>query len=265
MDIAAYLKRINYTGSLTPSSETLRALQSAHLSAVPFENLSIHYRQPIVLDDEALFNKIVTQNRGGFCYELNGLFAAMLRGLGFKVSMLSARVANNEGEFGPDFDHMTLMVELDERWLADVGFGDSFRSPLLLDAREEQVQGDRAYKLEAEGDRLLLWQRLPGEGWKTQYSFNLEPFAFADYAGMCQYHQTSPESHFTRGRLCSRATPGGRVTLSELRLITAEDGQRNERLLSEDEYLSILKELFDVDLAGLERASQQKENQEMRF
>lgn len=248
MDIAAYLKRINYTGSLTPSPETLRALQNAHLMAVPFENLSIHYQQPIVLDDQSLFKKIVTQNRGGFCYELNGLFAALLRGLGFKVSMLSARVANESEEFGPDFDHMALMVELDEIWLADVGFGDSFLSPLLLDTREEQLQDDRAYKLERIEDRLLLWQRLPGAQWKPQYSFNLEPFTYADYEGMCQYHQTSPESHFTRGRVCTRATPQGRVTLSELRLITTENGKRHEQMLNNDEYFSVLKERFDVDL-----------------
>lgn len=250
MDIAAYLKRINYRGPLIPSPETLRELQNAHLLAVPFENLSIHYQQPIVLDDEALFNKVVSRRRGGFCYELNGLFAGLLRGLGFKVSMLSARVANDAGEFAPDFDHMTLMVELDEKWLADVGFGDSFRSPLLIDKREEQIQNDRTYKLESHGDRLLLWQRLEGEAWKPQYSFNLDPFNYADYDNMCHYHQTSPESHFTRGRICTRATTQGRVTLSELRLITSENGNRNERLLSDDEYLSVLKEQFDVDLAG---------------
>jgi N-hydroxyarylamine O-acetyltransferase len=255
INIPAYLKRINYGGPLIPSPETLRQLQNAHLLSVPFENLSIHYNQPIVLDDDALFDKIVNRRRGGFCYELNGLFAALLRGLGFKVSMLSARVANAAGEFGPDFDHMTLMVELEERWLADVGFGDSFRSPLLLDTQEEQVQNDRAYKLESDRDRLLLWHRLAGEDWKPQYSFNLQPFTYADYAGMCHYHQTSPESHFTCGRVCTRATPEGRVTLSELRLITSENGLRSEQLLSDADYLNVLKEQFEVDLAGLKRSA----------
>ena len=135
MDIDAYLDRINYHGSRAVNSETLRELQVAHLLAVPFENLSIHAHEPIVLDDEALFTKIVTKRRGGFCYEANGLFAALLRELGFDVVMLSAGVANAEGGFGPDFDHMALMVTLDERWLVDVGFGDSFREPLLLDER----------------------------------------------------------------------------------------------------------------------------------
>src|SRR5882762_9725355 len=154
MDIAAYLQRVNYTGPLVPSAETLRLLQVAHLRTVPFENLSIHSGEPIVLNDEALFEKFVRRRRGGFCYELNGLFAALLRALGFNVEMLSAQVANAEGVFGPNFDHMTLLVTLAERWLVDVGFGDSFLEPLKLDEEIEQIQGRRAYRITREDERL---------------------------------------------------------------------------------------------------------------
>ncbi|TFB10035.1 arylamine N-acetyltransferase, partial [Candidatus Marinimicrobia bacterium MT.SAG.4] len=101
MDIEAYLERIGYRGSRTPSVQTLRDMQLVHLLTVPFENLSIHAGEPIVLEDDALFEKIVARRRGGFCYELNGLFAALLRALGFNVSMLSARVANGNGDFTP--------------------------------------------------------------------------------------------------------------------------------------------------------------------
>ncbi|MEK6283879.1 MAG: arylamine N-acetyltransferase [Acidobacteriota bacterium] len=251
MDIPAYLERINYRGSQGPTAQTLRELQVAHLLAVPFENLSIHSGQPIILGDDALFDKVVGQRRGGFCYELNGLFAALLRGLGFEVDMLSARVANAAGEFGPDFDHMTLMVRLDDRWLADVGFGDSFREPLLMDEREEQVQKDRAYKIAPDDDRWVLWQREDGDDWKAQYSFTLKPFTYPDYAEMCRYHQTSPQSHFTRARVCTRATPQGRITLSELRFITTENGNRHEQLLSsEEEYATVLKEQFGVVMSA---------------
>jgi N-hydroxyarylamine O-acetyltransferase len=133
LHIESYLARINYHGALAPTAETLRALQVAHLLTVPFENLSIHAHEPIVLTDEALFTKIVTHRRGGFCYEANGLFAALLRALGCNVAMLSAGVAKPDGSFSPDFDHMTLLVTLAERWLVDVGFGDSFLEPLRLD------------------------------------------------------------------------------------------------------------------------------------
>lgn len=248
MNIQAYLDRINYRGPLAPTAETLRALQVAHLRAVPFENLSIHAGQPIVLEDDALFDKVVTRRRGGFCYELNGLFAALLRALGFEVVRLSAGVARADGSFGPDFDHMTLMVLLEERWLADVGFGDSFREPLRLDARGEQGQGDRAWRIDEDGTHLILLQREGAEGsWVPQYRFTLQPHEYADYAEMCRYHQTSPQSHFTRGRICSLATPDGRVSLSEMRLITTLGGVRQERLLeSAEERAAALRELFGL-------------------
>src|SRR5437762_1316123 len=159
LKVTAYLNRINYRGSLVPTPETLRDLQVAHLLTVPFENLSIHAKEPIVLEDEALFTKIVEHRRGGFCYEANGLFAALLRAIGFDVTMLSAEVANREGGFSQPFDHMALMVKLEQRWLVDVGFGDSFLEPLLLDARSEQVQDNRAYRTIDEGSYLTLSRR----------------------------------------------------------------------------------------------------------
>jgi len=251
VNITAYLDRINYHGPLTPTAETLGELQVAHLLTVPFENLSIHAGQPIVLDDNALFEKIVIRRRGGFCYEANGLFAALLRALGFNVKMLSARVANAKGEFGPDFDHMALLITVKEQWLVDVGFGDSFREPLLIDKRDEQQQGDRTYRIDSDGTYLTLMQRDDGADgeWKAQYRFTLRPYEYSDYEEMCRYHQTSPLSHFTRGRICSRATPDGRVTLSDMRLITTINGAREERTLAnEEEYAAMLLERFGITL-----------------
>src|ERR1044072_7427029 len=116
MNIDAYLERINYDGSREVNAATLRALQVAHLMSVPFENLSIHSGEPIVLNEDALYRKIVDQRRGGFCYECNGSFAALLRALGFQVEMLAAGVARRDGGFGPIFDHMALCVTLAEGW-----------------------------------------------------------------------------------------------------------------------------------------------------
>jgi len=251
LDIDGYLERINYYGSLVPNAETLRDLQVAHLLAVPFENLSIHAGEPIILENTALFEKIVERRRGGFCYELNGLFASLLSALGFEVVMLSAEVATNAGGFGPNFDHMTLMVVLEDRWLVDVGFGDSFREPLLIDDRSEQVQNERIYRIDSDGPYLLVLQRINGEGnqeWKTEYRFTLTPHQYPDYAEMCQYHQTSPESHFTRGRLCSKATPDGRLTLSDMKFITTtRSGLRQERLLSnQEQYDQTLRDSFGI-------------------
>jgi N-hydroxyarylamine O-acetyltransferase len=248
MDIEAYLKRINYSGSLEPTADTLRALQVAHLKTVPFENLSIHANEPIVLEDNALFDKIVRRRRGGYCYEANGLFAALLRALGFEVAMLAAGVAKKDGGFGPQFDHMTLIVTLEERWLSDVGFGDSFVEPLLLDSRDEQVQGTRAFRIVDDDDHLILMRRNDGSAWEPQYRFTLEAYTFADYEETSIWHQTSPDSHFTKNRICSLATDDGRVTLSDMRLITTGPQQlRHEQsLTTEEEYDRILRDQFGI-------------------
>src|SRR5689334_3711895 len=173
MNVEAYLKRINYHGPLDLTSETLRALQVAHLQSVPFENLSIHNGEPIVLDEDALFTKIVERKRGGFCYECNGVFAGLLRALGFEVVMLGAGVAHREGGFGPNFDHMALMVTLKDRWLVDVGFGESFVEPLLLDSRDVQVQGTHAFRIVEDGEYLIPMRRSDAGDWEPMYRFTL--------------------------------------------------------------------------------------------
>lgn len=258
MDIKTYLKRIDYDGSCVPSTETLRDLQLAHLLSVPFENLSVHAKEPIILEEEALFNKVVGRRRGGFCYELNGLFAGLLRALGFKVEMLSAGVARGDGSYGPEFDHMALMVLLDEPWLVDVGFGDSFREPLRLNEPSVQPQHGRAYQFVPDGEnreKLILMEQKTGSGshadgseWKPQYRFTLQPYHYPDYVGMCHYHQTSPHSSFTKRRVCTLATPQGRITLSETHLITTTlNGERQEReIANENDYATLLSEHFGI-------------------
>ena len=112
MDTKAYLERIGYRGRIRLNPDVLRSLHMRHLLSIPFENLDIHLGRPIILSENALYDKIIKHHRGGFCYELNGLFAGLLDDLGYRVSMLSARVARKSGGFSPDFDHMTLRVQL---------------------------------------------------------------------------------------------------------------------------------------------------------
>jgi N-hydroxyarylamine O-acetyltransferase len=250
MEIRNYFERTGYPGPETPDEHTLKALHRAHLQSVPFENLDIHLRRPIVLEQAALYEKIVAGRRGGFCYELNGLFCALLRTLGFDVAMLSAGVAKEDGSYGPDFDHMALLVTLDRTWLADVGFGDSFVEPLQLENGMEQVQREAAYRVDQAGKEWILMRQMRKGPWQAQYRFTLEPRSLIDYVAMCRYHQTSPESSFTRKRVVTRATEEGRITLSEMRLITTQaGGSRRERLLSNDaEYRSVLADLFGIRL-----------------
>jgi N-hydroxyarylamine O-acetyltransferase len=255
MDTSAYLARIGVPLPLPPSPESLRALQLAHLMTVPFENLDIPLGREIVLDEKAFFEKVVRHRRGGFCYELNGLFAALLRHSGFPVTLLSARVARATGGFGPEYDHLTLLVEFpgnQPRRLADVGFGDSFREPLLFDEPGEQAasacDNGRAYQLRRAGDEVTLWRLQDDGGWKPQYLFSPVPRRLEEFAAMCHYQQTSPDSHFTQRRICSRATPAGRITLADLRLIFTENGGRSEQTLTEDQHRAALLEHFGIDL-----------------
>ena len=218
MDVDAYLRRIGYDGPRGPSASSLRAVHRQHLFTVPFENLDVPLAIPIQLDLALLYDKIVVRRRGGFCYELNGLFCELLTALGFRVQMLSARVRRDDGGFGPDFDHMLLKVHLEQPWVVDVGFGDSFVDPIIFRAGgADQVNGHR-YSVMPTGDE---WQLLRDDekGQVPLYSFRDVPRQLEDYAAMCRFHQTSGDSGFTKRWICSRATPEGRITLTNRRLI----------------------------------------------
>jgi len=253
MEVSRYLKRIGYEGSREPGLVVLSGLQLAHLHSVPFENLDIHSGRTISLELEALYEKIVVRRRGGFCYELNGLFAWLLEEFGFQVKRLSARDAHPDGSYGPEFDHLALMVnppdEPENIRLVDVGWGDTFQEPLRLDTGETQVDGLRAYRIGREDGYFVLWQRGNDRQWEKQYRFSLEERQLKDFAEMCVYHQTSPESIFTRKKICSLATPEGRISLEDGRLITTVHGMRNELPVeSEEVYLDLLKERFRMEI-----------------
>jgi len=248
-DVDAYLRRIDHPPVRAPTAESLATLHRAHLLAVPFENLDIHRKHPIRLEEDALFDKVVRRRRGGFCYELNGAFAALLRALGFEVGLLSARVRGDAG-LGPELDHLALVVTLEERWLVDVGFGDSFSSPLRLDVREPQIDGDRAYCIREDDDRgLWLDERRDDGPFQASYRFTLERRALTDFDAMCLFHQTSPESHFTRQTVCSLPTREGRITLRGEGLLTTRGREKSEvPLPTEADRMEALKRWFGIVL-----------------
>lgn len=246
-DVTAYLKRIRYDGALEPTADTLRALHKAHLFTVPFENLNIHNGQPIDLNLNALFEKVVVQRRGGFCYELNGLFSELLKALGFDVTLYSAGVFHTAGGYGPEYDHLTLMIQLEERWLADVGFGSSFRYPLLLDDRAEQVQEAETFKIVDDGDYTLLMRRKPNEDWRPAYRFFETPREYSEFFDMCMFHSTSPESIFSKRTVVMMDSINGRLELMGNTFAnTLPDGTREETQLDDDAYKQVLGQLFGV-------------------
>ena len=231
IDLEAYLERISvFRGAeFGPTAETLRLLQKQHLLRVPFENLDIHWNRPIVLDVERFFQKIVVEERGGFCYELNGLFNELLRSLGFRTRIVSARVADGSGNFTPEYDHAALIVTIGElEYLADVGFGAFSAEPLRLVADLEQDDSTGVYSIRRFDDGYLEGARKEDGDWKSEYIF--KPFGkdFSEFTERCDFQQYSPDSHFRKGKLCSLMTEDGRKTLTDKSFVVTENGQRHE-------------------------------------
>lgn len=247
MDVDTYLRRIGFDRPEPPSAAALRRLHRRHLETVPFENLDIPLGRPLTLTPEALYEKIVERRRGGFCYELNGLFCWLLGELGYDVQRLAAAVYGDDGP-GQPFAHMLLKVELATPWIADVGFGDSFLVPLPL-SEGERGDGRADYRLSADGASWVMAQRPPGADWQAQYRFDATPREMAAFGPMCRYQQTAPHSAFTGRSVCSRATPDGRVTFADGRLIVTRQGRREERAVPDSTACrALLREHFGVEL-----------------
>jgi N-hydroxyarylamine O-acetyltransferase len=247
-DLQAYLNLLGINAPQKPTLSFLNKLHELHLLTVPFENFDIHLGRPVRLDIPVLFDKIVRQKRGGFCYELNHLFHALLTLLGFNSTLISARVKKAEGGFGPEFDHLALIVYLPEPYLADVGFGNSFLHPLPLSGEtKEDISGTYRIK-RLENGQFSMQKRLDGN-WSDEYLFTLVPRTIDEFQDMCRYHQTSPDSHFTRNKICSIATPTGRVTLTGMELKVTENGkQETFPVRSEKEWSRMLAEHFGIRL-----------------
>ncbi|MGW5687399.1 arylamine N-acetyltransferase family protein [Nonomuraea sp. NPDC003754] len=247
-EISRYLDRFGATRPAEPDAAGLRALQRAHLRAVPFENLSIHLGEPISLDPGALHDKIVARRRGGFCYELNGLFAELLTALGYRVTLLAARAFQGE-RLGPLFDHLAIRVDLDEPWLVDVGFGDFADEPLRLDERAEQKDDAGAVQVvpapSGHGDLDIVHKGDPA------YRLTARPYELADFGPTCWWQTTSPQSHFTRSPVCSLRTAEGRTTISGRKLIRTVNGERTEQVLQESDLRAAYLDHFGVALDRL--------------
>ena len=251
--VTAYLERLGLPHPELPDAQYLRRLHTRHLHTVPFENLSIHLGQDVPLEEDALFDKIVTRRRGGYCYELNGLFAALLRALGYRVSLLAARVHGERG-FSPPFDHLALRVDLEQSWLVDVGFGRHSEFPLRLEDRGEQKDPGGVFRIEAtaEGDLDVYRDETP------QYRIEQRPRELADFTIAHGYQRFSPASHFTRSPFCTILTDTGMTTLAGRRLITTtRGGVRTEETLTDDaQALAAYRTHFGVTLERVPDHSQ---------
>jgi N-hydroxyarylamine O-acetyltransferase len=243
IDVDAYLARIGAERPVEPDLAALRMLQERHLRSVPFENLSVILGEPIVLEPEPLVAKLL-RGRGGFCYECNGAFAALLTELGYRVELRSAQVYGDEGELGVPLGHLSLRVELAEPWLVDVGFGQFARYPLRLDGREPQRDPEGEFRLTDVEPGVL---DVTGNG-ILEYRLELRPRRLPDFVPTCWWNRTSADSHFTRSLICTLPTADGRITLSGNRLIRTVAGRRTECELAEADLLPAYREHFGLTL-----------------
>jgi N-hydroxyarylamine O-acetyltransferase len=247
--VLAYLQRVGVARPATLDAAALRALHRAHQLAVPFENLSIHLSEPISLAEADLLDKIVTRQRGGFCYELNGAFALLLEALGARVTRMACRVYGDR-EPGPPFDHLALAVRLPDGsgpWLADVGFGRGYSVyPLLLDSRAEQDDPAGRFRL-ADAEHADVDVVKDGS---PQYRIELRERSLGDFRPTCWWQQTSPSSHFTQDIICSLLAADGRISISGRTLIRTSGGSRTEQQLAgDDELLAAYRDHFGIVLA----------------
>ncbi|MGV0634639.1 arylamine N-acetyltransferase [Mycolicibacillus trivialis] len=265
VDLAAYLDRIGYDGATEPTADTLAALVIGHTSHIPFENLDPLCGVPVIdLGPAALSAKLVTDRRGGYCYEHNTLLRYVLEQLGFGVDALGARVVwgNPEGLDGPPHaeTHQALAVRLpgddagDDPLLVDVGFGgQTLTSPIRL--RPDVVQQTRHedYRIREHGRAHLLETRLPN-GWTPLYTFTTEPRPLIDLQVGSWYVSTYPESKFVTGLSAAITTADARWNLRGRHLVMHPRDGRTERtrLDSAEQVLEVLAERFGLPVSGID-------------
>ncbi|MEV5609630.1 arylamine N-acetyltransferase [Streptomyces sp. NPDC052225] len=261
LDVDAYLARTGFTGDLKPDTETLHALHRAHVAAIPFENLEMMLGRPVLLDLPALQDKLVRRRRGGYCYEHNLLFAALLERIGFSVTGLGARVRLGTSSVRP-VTHMLTRVSTGEgeEWLCDVGFGAAgLRGPIPLRDGAQVRQGVWEFGLAKEGDDLWVLRSLRPEGWRDLYAFTLEERHPVDYIVLNHYTSTHTRSTFIRRPVVQYAAKDARRLLTGSDLVVEyANGDRTERTVQAGELKEVLDREFgiglsDEELAELER------------
>ena len=256
IDVERYLARIGvdpHTGP--PTLELLSALQLAHLIHVAFENLHVFHRRGVRTDLEWSYPKIVDQGRGGWCFELNGSFGALLRELGFDVDYVSCRVWDFEQKvWGPELDHLALVVRLDgSRYVADVGFGDNCIHPLLLEPGERD-EIPRRVRIEADHLGFSFTDLVTLESglieWEPQLLLDLTPRVLDEFAARSRFLETDPSSMFTQKPFVTRALDdtGSRITLRSnvLRSSTARDTYQSEEVEDDVRWDALLLEHFGM-------------------
>ena len=249
MNITQYLNRIAFEHTPTVDTATLTQLHRQHVFEVPFENLDVRYKKRFTLDTAAVYDKIVSKRRGGFCYELNSLFFTLLQHLGFRGHIISASIFDDTGTPGPRFDHMAIVVEADADYLLDVGFGDLFVTPLEITPGRVQHDGRNYFRINSHSDGYVLAMSPDGDTFQSKYTFTLDACNISDFESSCYDKQINPDSYFVKNTVCTRPTDAGRITLFNDRFIERRHEQRLiSEITGEDHRKEVLRSEFGLAL-----------------
>lgn len=233
----AYFSRLGWTGPAEVSIDTLRALHLLHNGAIPFENMDVLLHREILLDEQALEEKLLHGRRGGYCFEQNGLFERALKEVGFEVRSLLGRVVLSGPQQMPPLTHRVLLVTLNgEAWLADVGFGSqTLTAPIRLNENDIQSTPHGTYRLQREGDDWIL-EFQHHDRWQPMYRFDLVQRYFSDYQMGNFWSANWPASHFRHHLIYSlHLADGSKLTLNNF-LFThwTRDGEVAEQMTLPD-------------------------------
>jgi N-hydroxyarylamine O-acetyltransferase len=247
LDIIAYLERIGYTDVIDVTDEVLTRLHKKHVYQIPFENLDVYYKRIFNLDIRNVYQKVINDKRGGFCYELNLLFNCLLTQIGFTSRIIASRIFNGDGTVGPEFDHMSIHVKTGKEYLLDVGYGDLFVTPIEI---TEGVQFDgRNYFQINKWNKNEYVISMSGDGlsFSKKYTFGLDVVDIKDFNTICFDKQTSPTSFFVKNVVCTKPTEKGRVTIFNNKLVEKNGESRMEQVIQSDEHLTrCLKDKFGM-------------------
>lgn len=259
MDHERYLARIGVDpdDASPPTLATVARLQRAHVRTVPFETLAVTgdpfeetSGEGVTLDVAHLFEKIVERERGGFCYELNGLFVWLLEELGFDVVRLAAQVVGDDGDPRPPANHHSVRVTFDEAYLVDVGLGlPKMRDPLPIGGRVGPDAAGIEWRT-AESDRpdadWTVQTRRPDEGWSDRYIFTETPRNLSYFEATCEHLATAPESNFTGDPYVNVGTDEGHRALSPETYTEATGGEERKREIDPAEWYDLLESAFGL-------------------
>jgi len=248
--LAVYLQRLGFDAPPAPTLETLRQLQLRHTGAFAFENLTTLSGEPVLIDLPSIEQKVLFDGRGGYCYELNNLFLALLQELGFDARGISGRVVMGqpEGAWTARTHRLSLITLDDVRYITDVGFGGMVpTAPLMLDTDAEQLTPHEPYRIERHEDGYTLRANVGGE-WRPMYIFDLQRQEDIDYTVGNWYVSTHPESSFARQLMVARTGDDWRRTLNNGSFAIHRVGHESERRQVEDvdELVGVLQDEFGI-------------------